>query len=170
MIQLLDYRRHPSLLRKSGKEISTDEFSEVTSSPEFLAKLEAMKEILISDGVGLAAPQVNWSIRLFMLCIDENGADAEPQVFINPEILEYSKTEEKFEEGCLSLPGLYMKIRRPLTITWKYRTLAGDEILKESSGLYARVIQHETDHCYGKVFIDKASTAQKAKIKKWLRS
>ena len=112
----------------------------------------------------------DWPIKLFLLCIDEEGNKIDPQIFINPEITEYSRTFEKTEEGCLSLPGLYMKIRRPLSVKWKYLTTTGEQVLRESSGFYARAVQHETDHCNGKVFIDKASTAQKPKVKKWLKS
>jgi peptide deformylase len=169
MIQLLDYRTNSSLLRRQGKKIQPAEFDAIVKSPEFLNNLEKMKEILEIDGVGLAATQVNWPIQLFMLCIDENSNKIEPQIFINPEILQYSKAEEKTEEGCLSFPTLFMKIKRPVSIKWRYQALSGEEVLVESSGFYARAVQHETDHCHGKVFIDKASTAQKMKIKKWLR-
>lgn len=169
MIRLLDYRTNTLLLRKQGAKIPPAKFETIVSSAEFLSNLEKMKEILETDGVGLAATQVNWPIQLFMLCIDEEGNKIEPKIFINPEIIDYSRAEEKTEEGCLSFAGLYMKIKRPQAIKWKYQTLTGEVVQQESSGFYARAIQHETDHCYGRVFIDKVSTAQKMKIKKWLR-
>ena len=74
------------------------------------------------------------------------------------------------EEGCLSFPGLFVKIKRPQTITWKFNTLDGKERTVESSGFYARAVQHETDHCHGRVFIDRASNIQRMKVKKWLKS
>jgi len=170
MLRLLDYRTHSSQLRRVGKKIQPSEFKAFVTSVEFLNNLEKMKKILAIDGVGLAATQVNWPIQLFMLCIDEEVNKIEPRIFINPEIVEYSKAEEKIEEGCLSFRGLFMKIKRPAIVKWKYQTLAGEETWKESSGFYARAVQHETDHCHGKVFIDKVSTAQKMKVKKWLKS
>jgi len=170
MIRLLDYRTHSSQLRRVGKKILNTELNTFVNSVKFLDNLEKMKEILAIDGVGLAATQVNWPIQLFMLCIDEAGNKVDPKIFINPDIVEYSKEEEKIEEGCLSFSRLYMKIKRPTTIRWKYQTLTGEEVWQESSGFYARAVQHETDHCYGKVFIDKVSAAQKMKVKKWLKS
>jgi peptide deformylase len=169
MIQLLDYRINSSRLRKAGKKIPANDFKNTVTSQDFLNNLEKMKEILAIDGVGLAATQVDWSVQLFMLCIDEAGNKIDPEVFINPEILEYSKIEEKSEEGCLSLPGFFLKIKRPITVKWKAQSLTGEEMIRESSGFYARAVQHETDHCSGRVFIDRASTIQKIKIKKWLK-
>lgn len=165
MIKLLDFKKNSTLLRRAGKEVLPN----AASSDEFLSNIEKMKEILAIDGVGLAATQVNWPVKLFMLCIDKDGAQVEPQIFVNPEIISYSKTEEKTEEGCLSFPSLFMKIKRPTSIKWRYQTLSGDEIVKESSGFYARAVQHETDHCNGRVFIDRASTIEKMKLKKWLK-
>jgi peptide deformylase len=163
MIKLLDYRNNRTALRNPGRKLTPEE----TKTPEFVANLEKMKEILALDGVGLAATQVGWPVQLFMLCIDENDNKTEPEVFINPSITSYSKKESKMEEGCLSFPGLFMPIKRPHSIIWEYSTLEGETITKESTDFYARAVQHEVDHCHGKVFIDKASTVQKMKIKKW---
>lgn len=166
MIELLDYRLNKKQLLTLGCPVT----EELRNSDKFLPNLEKMKKILALDGVGLAATQVNWSIQLFMLCIDKDGNKIEPEIFINPTIKTYSKNKIKMEEGCLSFPGLYMKILRPENITWSFETLDGGNHEITSSGFYARAIQHEVDHLQGNVFIQRASPAQRLKVKKWLKS
>lgn len=165
MIELLDYRLNKKQLLTSGKPVT----EELRNSDEFLDNLEKMKKILAVDGVGLAATQVNWSIQLFMLCIDTDDNEIEPEIFINPKIKMYSKNKIKMEEGCLSLPHLFLKISRPEIVIWNYEALDGKSYEQASSGFYARAVQHEIDHLNGKVFIGLASPAQKLKIKKWLK-
>jgi len=166
MIKLVNYREFPNKLRISGKLVKSD----LINSEQFIKNITKMKEILAKDGVGLAATQVNWPIQLFLLCIDEDDNRIEPEVFINPTIKNYSKNKVKMEEGCLSFQGLYMNIKRPEEVTWSYETLDGKIFEKVSTGFYSRAVQHEIDHCQGKVFIDKASAVQKLKIKKWFKA
>ena len=118
-----------------------------------------MKKILHQDGIGLAATQVNWAVKLFMLAIDNSEKQlVDPQIFLNPRILSYSKEQISMTEGCLSFPGLYIKIKRPRTIQWEFSNLEGDKFQIESTGLYGRAVQHEIDHLNGKVFINYASS------------
>jgi peptide deformylase len=112
-----------------------------------------------ADGVGLAAPQVGRSIRIFIIDASA-GADEDPKlkdfkrVFINPQILEISGDPLVFEEGCLSLPEIRENVTRPTSVFIKYQ----DEnfVWREEtySGFVARIIQHEYDHLDGKLFID----------------
>ena len=107
-----------------------------------------------AKGIGLAANQVALPFRFFILNItaDPDQKDQE-QVFINPEIVKrHSSIEE--EEGCLSFPGLYAKVRRARTIRVRAFDLQGKEIDLEATDLLGRAIQHETDHLSGKLFID----------------
>lgn len=166
MIQLLDYKKNSKKLRRVGREIDLGELT----SPEFQANLEEMKNILALDGVGLAATQVDWPVQVFMLCIDENSKEVESQVFINPIINTKSKKQVKMEEGCLSFKNLYVPIKRSESINWSYTDLDGNRVTLDSSGFYARAVQHEIDHCNGHVFIDRASVIQKSKINKWLKA
>lgn len=166
MIELLDYRKDKIRLRTPGRKIDLSE----TQTEEFQNNIQKMKEILALDGVGLAATQVGWPVQLFMLCIDENDQKIEPEIFLNAEITAYSKAQIKMEEGCLSFKGLFLPIKRPAEVSWRYITLDGKITEKNSQGFYARAVQHEVDHCLGRVFIDRASTVMKMRVKKWLKS
>ncbi|HEV3021743.1 MAG TPA: peptide deformylase [Pirellulales bacterium] len=114
-------------------------------------------------GVGLAANQVDLPYRFFIvnLSADPDLKDEE-YVFINP-MLNHAKGSEEQEEGCLSLPGLFAPVRRPQRITVNAFNLRGQEVCYELDDLFSRVVQHETDHLDGTLFIDRLSpTAQLA--------
>jgi peptide deformylase len=167
MISLKDYRLDRSALRQVAAPIKL----EYLQTEEYKQNLEKMREILKRDGVGLAATQVGWPVQLFLLAIDENENElSEPQIILNPTITEYSKKTTKMEEGCLSFPGLFLKIIRPTSITWDYTSPDGEAHSQKATGFYARAIQHEVDHLRGKVFIDKASPVLKLKVDKWLKA
>ena len=115
-----------------------------------------------ADGVGLAAPQINLSIRLFV--VDLNIlADDEPQykgfkkAFINPRIVERSEEMVSGEEGCLSLPGVNESVKRSKKIRIQHLNENFEECDEEYEDFKARVIQHEYDHLEGMVFIDHIS-------------
>ena len=123
-----------------------------------------------SEGVGLAAPQVNRSIRVFV--IDASPfADKYPEakdfkkVFINAEIYEESGEEFSFNEGCLSFPGLREDIIRKPVIRIRYLDEEFVEHDETYDGVVARVIQHEYDHIEGIVFVDRVSTLKKMLLK-----
>lgn len=100
------------------------------------------------QGIGLAATQVGINLSFFIYKMDE-----EKGVVINPEILE-TKGDSVFEEGCLSVPGIYANIHRPETILIRYYDLSHKMHEEEISGLKARVFQHEIDHLNGILFTD----------------
>jgi peptide deformylase len=118
-----------------------------------------------AKGIGLAANQVDLPYRLFVLNL--SGDPAEPdaeRVFLNP-VLSQPKGTAESEEGCLSLPGLYAPVRRPEQITISAYDLAGNEIDETIEDLYARAVQHETDHLNGVLFIDRLSPTVRLAIK-----
>jgi peptide deformylase len=121
----------------------------------------------VSNGVGLAAPQINRDIRLFVVDsarIFEGNDDKEiaqfpdnpgiKQVFINAHAVEYDGNEWPYNEGCLSIPKIREDIMRPESITLKYLDENFESHIKTFHGITARVIQHEYDHIEGKLFID----------------
>ena len=113
-----------------------------------------MKEVMKKHaGVGLAATQVDSNSRMIVCDLDLSGENI--SVFINPEIVKFSKDKEIKEEGCLSLPGMWADVERPKTITLRAKTLEGKKIKKRFGDIKARILQHEVDHLDGILFIDK---------------
>jgi peptide deformylase len=132
---------------------------------ELRAMIAEMFELMYEhEGIGLAANQVDLPYRVFVCNIegDPKAKDAEC-VFINPVIIKGSGQHER-EEGCLSIPGVYAPVVRKEKITVQAYNLAGEEISGELDGLSARVVQHETDHLDGRLFIDRITPTQLADI------
>lgn len=139
-------------------------------------------EQLISDmfetmdaakGVGLAAPQIGMSIRLFVVDTEpivEGGEEGVRRAFINPEIVEETGDEWKFEEGCLSIPGVREDVSRHEKIKMKFQDENWDPQEIEVDGMLARVIQHEYDHIEGVLFTDHISPLKKKLLKKKLEN
>jgi peptide deformylase len=117
------------------------------------------------EGVGLAANPVDLPYRLFV-ANPEGSRDAKEteQVFINP-VLSAGRSQEEDEEGCLSIPGVRAPVTRNATIRVQAYDLAGNEISAEADGLMARILQHETDHLDGTLFIDRLGPTQFAAIR-----
>jgi peptide deformylase len=117
------------------------------------------------EGVGLAANQVDLPYRLFIANV-EGSPDAKEleQVFINP-VLSGGRGQEEDEEGCLSIPGIRAPVTRNTHIKVQAYDLEGNEITGEVEGLMARIVQHETDHLDGTLFIDRLGPAHMAAIR-----
>jgi peptide deformylase len=118
-----------------------------------------------APGIGLAAVQVN--ILKQIIVIDTTEDKKQPLCLINPKILE-SHGEEKMEEGCLSVPGIYEKVKRASTINVRFLDKEGKTVEKEINGLLAVCIQHEMDHLEGKLFVDYLSEMKRNRIRKKL--
>ncbi|SRX55296.1 peptide deformylase [Aequorivita sp. CIP111184] len=159
------------VLRKETEEISKD-------YPKFDAVLENMFETMYeARGIGLAAPQVNLPIRLFIVdatpfADDEDLSEEEQKfvstfkkVFINPRILEESGDEWAFNEGCLSIPDVREDVFRQPNIVIEYEDENFEKQKETFSGMVARIIQHEYDHIEGILFTDKLSPLKKRLIK-----
>ncbi len=114
-----------------------------------------------ANGLGLAANQVDLPLRIFVANLAGNREEGDEYVFINPVVSRPRGNAER-EEGCLSLPELYGMIVRPERIHVSAYTLNGEEFTGEVDGLLARVIQHETDHLDGVLFIDRMSESVRA--------
>ena len=121
--------------------------------PELRDVVGEMRRVMFElRGVGLAAPQVGVDRRLMLVC--PSGVPGDDIVVINPTILS-AEGEEVAEEGCLSFPKIYGRVRRPERIHVRYRDLDWRERDLTLDGFVARIYQHESDHLDGKVFIDK---------------
>jgi len=118
-----------------------------------------------ADGIGLAAPQVGVSLRVFVY--DIRDPETEPGVLVNPEIVDRAGSHRD-EEGCLSLPGLSEIVERPERIVVRGLDAEGTQVEIEAEGLLSRCIQHETDHLDGILFIDRVSALKrKMLLRKW---
>jgi len=155
------------VLRKVAKDIEQD-FTNLSLI------IENLKETMYdSDGIGLAAPQVGKSIRVFVidaspLAEDEPALEDFKKVFINAHITERTGETRTFTEGCLSIPGIREDVDRPERIRIKYVDENFEPHDEVYEGLAARVIQHEYDHLDGKLFADHLSPIRKRLIKKKL--
>jgi peptide deformylase len=117
------------------------------------------------EGVGLAANQVDLPYRLFVANVEGTPDAKELEcVFINP-VLSAGRGQEEDDEGCLSIPGIHAPVTRNATIKVDAYDLAGNEISMEAEGLMARILQHETDHLDGTLFIDRLGPAHLASIR-----
>lgn len=115
--------------------------------------VEKMTDVMLENkGVGLAAPQVGVSLRLFIISLD--GKKETVKVYINPTV---TTTGELYsiEEGCLSVPGVYTKIRRYKKCSVTATDLNGNEFTDQAEGLYARALQHEYDHIEGMTIVNR---------------
>jgi peptide deformylase len=112
------------------------------------------------EGVGLAANQVDLPYRLFVANPEGDASSKETEcVFINP-VLSAGRGQEEDEEGCLSIPGVRAPVTRNLKIKVQAYDLSGNEITADAEDLMARILQHETDHLDGTLFIDRLGPAQ----------
>lgn len=117
-----------------------------------------------ANGLGLAAPQVGISARLFIVDLSAVDLTEEVRVFINPEIIE-TWGQVSLEEGCLSFPGIFQRVTRPEEVKVKATDINGNEFTLEASGILARAILHENDHLEGKLFIDYLSSLSRTMLK-----
>ena len=154
------------VLREETVEINKD-------YPDLNLLIDDMWETMYaSKGVGLAAPQIGKAIRLFV--IDASGFNEDNEhpelegfkrVFINPIIIEETGKEWKFEEGCLSIPGIREDVSRKPKVTIEYYNEKFELIEETIDGIAARVVQHEYDHIEGVLFTDKINPLRKRFIK-----
>ncbi|MBQ1794297.1 MAG: peptide deformylase [Treponema sp.] len=139
------------ILRQVAEPVKPEEIND-----EFRAFIDEMFEAMIeADGVGLAGPQAGISKRVFVVIADDDVR----RVFINPQIISTSAEMCDYEEGCLSVPGVYENIQRPAKVTVQAFNEKGRPFTLEAEGLLARIIQHENDHLDGHLFIDRGDPA-----------
>ncbi len=122
----------------------------------------------VAEGLGLAAPQVGESVRLFIATPDHLDELCGHVVFINPEITPYGEMEKR-EEGCLSVPGIYEMLSRQSRVRIKAMDIRGNTFSLDVGELAARLILHEVDHLDGILFVDKLSPIKRKLLKGRLR-
>lgn len=135
-----------------GNEILRKKSLPVTEiTGELLAFIDDMKVTMTeANGIGLAAPQVGKNIRVIIVATKDGS-----RALINPEIVSRSLTKETDEEGCLSIPGCFVRVKRHKSVTVRAMNEDGTAATFKASGLFARVIQHEIDHLDGVLMLDR---------------
>ena len=115
-----------------------------------------------APGRGLAAPQIGVMNRVFVTDVSWKEGAPDPQVFINPEILDLSESEVAADEGCLSIPGVTTRVSRPDRVHMVWTNLEGARVSQVFTGFAAACVQHELDHLNGIVTFDRLSDADRA--------
>lgn len=137
----------------------------VTQFDDSLVKLthDMAETMYDAPGVGLAATQVNVHKRIIVIDVTEDNSGL--TVFVNPEIIQASEESKVYEEGCLSVPGIYEKVERPDTVKVRAQNVKGEWFEIDCDELLAVCIQHEIDHLNGKVFVEYLSQLKQTRIK-----
>ena len=169
MIRELLYYGHPCLRKRCATVREIDETIRQIAQ-------DLIDTVFEKNGAGLAAPQIGYSIRMFVSRY-ENGADSQgapilclPKIYINPILSNPSKEIKTLEEGCLSIPGLYELVTRPWKIDIEAIDLEGNPFSEQVTGWRARNVMHENDHLNGTLFIDRLEPKRRKKIDSFLRA
>jgi peptide deformylase len=164
-VSLLRIIHYPDpVLLTVGKPVSDEEFGS-----ELSLLVESMFETMYdARGVGLAAPQVGVSKRLFVMDVPNEDGGSQKQAFINPEIIRV-EGEQTGEEGCLSFPGVFQTVQRQMRVIIRAQDVKGERFELDLSELAARCVLHETDHCDGIVFIDRMTPLKREFAKRKIR-
>ena len=141
------------VLRQPAKRVA-----KVDNSLRDLVK-KMLQTMYSEDGIGLAAPQVAVNKQLLVVDAEPDNAAAPPLVLINPKIIKSSSELAVGQEGCLSIPGVYLDVVRPAAIEVSFKDETGRPRKMKVNDLVARVIQHEMDHLNGVMFVDRVENA-----------
>jgi peptide deformylase len=157
-------------IKKFGEQVLRKKALPVTEFNEELKKIseDMLETMYAKNGIGLAANQVGILKQILVLDAsrDENP---DPHTLVNPKITAHSKEKTKYEEGCLSFPGITEVIERPSKIKIHAQDITGKKVEFEAEGLLAVVCQHEIDHLNGVLFIDRMSPVRKLMHNKELK-
>jgi peptide deformylase len=147
-----------------GKPVGEEEFN------EDLRRLvgDMFETMYAAGGVGLAAPQVAVSKRLFVMDCSGGEDPAQKIALINPEIIA-QEGEQTGDEGCLSFPGIYTQVKREIRTVVRYQDVFGNWQELDGTDLTARCVLHETDHCDGIVFLDRMTMLKREMAKRKIR-
>jgi peptide deformylase len=120
---------------------------------------EMLQTMYSSDGIGLAAPQAAVNKQVLVVDVQPDEAAAPPLILINPTITKVSREMAMAQEGCLSIPGVFLDVKRPSAIEVTFKDDQGRPQKLSATGLLACCIQHEVDHLNGVLFVDRAENA-----------
>lgn len=166
MNELLKIVTFPNdILRQKISDLPNEKIDQYGSLAEQMAEL-----MVVSDGIGLAAVQVGKNIRLAV--IHKNVAKTSDHLYLfNPHLSWQSWRKQEDEEGCLSLPGIFGLVRRPVSVVVKFLNALGQPQQLKAGGMFARALQHEIDHLDGMLLIDRTTRLTKGQeqVAEWRR-
>ena len=148
-----------------GKPVAEEEFG-----ADLKRRVDDMFETMYeAGGVGLAAPQVFDSRRLFVMDVPDEEGKSNKLTFINPEIIRV-EGDQVGEEGCLSFPGLFQTVQREMRVIVRAQDVLGEQFELDLKDLAARCVLHETDHCDGIVFLDRMTALKRQLAKRKIKA
>ncbi|GAC1497646.1 MAG: peptide deformylase [Chamaesiphon sp.] len=153
--------KSPLQIHYLGDRVLRQPAKRIASVDEEIRQLvrEMLQTMYSSDGIGLAAPQVAVNKQLIVVDCEPDNPVTPPLVLINPTIKKYSRDICTIQEGCLSIPGVYLDVLRPEAIEVAYKDEQGRPRTLAATGLLSRVIQHEMDHLTGVLFVDRVENS-----------
>jgi len=159
-----------STIRIYGDPVLRKRAEEVTQVDDKIRKLvsEMLAVLKNAGGMGLAATQVGEKLRVFLVDRSQFQLETSPLIMINPVIVD-RQGEQTEEEGCLSIPGVYADVNRPLELTVKGMDLDEKELVIEAKGILSRVFAHEIDHLNGILFVDHLGSVKRRLLSKKLK-
>ena len=152
----------PLAIHKLGHQALRETGSRISKVDEKIRDLarDMLRSMYSAKGIGLAGPQVGVQKRILVIDLDIENPTNPPLVLINPEIIGTSASIETYEEGCLSIPGVYLDVIRPSEVKISYSDDMGRPKKMNADGLMARCIQHEIDHLNGVLFVDRVTSEE----------
>jgi len=163
---ILPIRKYPdSILRKPTQPVIFPLSKEIRK----LTK-DMIDTVRQADGIGLAAPQVGQSVKVIIINLEKNGLPLFP--LYNAKIVKKGFKKLEIEEGCLSIPGVFGNVKRPVKVTIEAQNANGEKVTFNDEGWISRVAQHEIDHTNGRLIIDliKKYTKGEEAVKEWKKS
>jgi len=153
----------PYDIHKLGDEVLREPARRIGKVDDAVRKLatDMLVSMYAAKGIGLAAPQIGVNQQLLVIDLELEDPNSPPLVLINPEITSVGGGLCTYEEGCLSIPGVYLDVVRPSVVDVSYRDAFGRPKRMKADGLMARCIQHEMDHLNGVLFVDRVTDEEK---------
>lgn len=154
-------KKPPLTIHQMGDRVLRQQAKRVAKVDDSLRALvrKMLQTMYSEDGIGLAAPQVGVNKQLLVVDADPEDESSPPLVMVNPKIIRYSEELAAGQEGCLSIPGVYLDVIRPAAIEVSFKDENGRPQKMKVDDLVARVIQHEMDHLNGVLFVDRVENS-----------
>lgn len=156
-VEKVKLKKPPLQMHYLGDKVLRQAAKRISKVDDALRQLirQMLQTMYSEDGIGLAAPQVGIHKQLIVIDIDPENTTTEPLVLINPKLERFGSEICSYQEGCLSIPGVYLDVKRPDVVEVSFKDEQGRPRKLKADGLLSRCIQHEMDHLGGVLFVDR---------------